>query len=803
MYGLPQLDYAGPQLRSLTAYHWHVRAWDERGNTSDVSESARFVTGLIPPRRWHSPWIAATTDTNNTDSPLLRTGFQLRSKPPEAWLAICGLGWFAAEINGKPVTASVLNPGFTRYDKRALYCVMDVANLLHEGENVLAVVLGNGWYNVQTRAVWRFHEAPWRASPRLSAILVDGEGVTLCETGPQWQTRTGPITRNCVYGGETFDARLVDPHWSQPGANPDGWRPALRVPPPGGRLAAQIAPAVTVTQTLPAVELTEPRPGCWLFDFGQVLAGWARLTTEAAPGEGISMEFGERLGDDGTLDNRNIATWVHSEDGAQPFQLDTYIGCGGKQRWEPSFTWHGFRYVQMQGCRRPPKRRDLEARLVHADVEPAGQFECSLPLINQIQHATRAAYLANLVSIPTDCPHREKNGWTGDAHLAAEQALYNFEPTALYRDWIQSFEDEQRPSGELPAIIPTSGWGYRWGNGPAWDSALLLIPWYLWWYRADRKTLERHYAAMKRYVEYLAGVAEGGILSIGLGDWVHPDTDTPVEVTSTAYFAVDADLLSQVAALTGHPADAVRYRKLATSVRAAFCRAFVNHTTGQVANGSQTALSCALYQEMLPRETRGKTAARLVDAVHHAGFHPDCGILGAKYLLNALLDAGHWEIAWRVITQRGYPGWAWWMEQGATTLWESWQGVDSRCHIMFGDISAWFYRALAGITPAAPGFQRFRVAPCCPVELAWVRSRVPTPFGEIHMAWERRSGQVEAELQVPVGTEAEIAIPECRIAESAGGRGESVDGQCLPAGKWRLRWRPSETTTHTFEGVVT
>jgi len=326
-----------------------------------------------------------------------------------------------------------------------------------------------------------------------------------------------------------------------------------------------------------------------------------------------------------------------------------------------------------------------------------GQFSCSNPLLNKIQDATRRAYRSNLQGIPTDCPHREKNGWTGDAHLAAEQGLLNYAPGAVYTKWIQDLADEQKPTGELPGIVPTSGWGYEWGNGPAWDSAFLLIPWYMYRYYGDIGILEKQYDQMKRYVDYLTSKAQEGIVSIGLGDWVPFETETPVALTSTGYYYQDARIVAEAARLLGKTDDAQKYSALADQIKAAFNRRFYDAKTGLYANGSQTALSCALYQGLATAENRVIVLRNLVANVEKRDGHIDTGILGAKYLLNASLQNERPDVAYRVASQKTLPSWGYWIEQGATTLWESWRGTDSRNHIMFGDISAWFYKTLAGI----------------------------------------------------------------------------------------------------------
>jgi alpha-L-rhamnosidase len=340
--------------------------------------------------------------------------------------------------------------------------------------------------------------------------------------------------------------------------------------------------------------------------------------------------------------------------------------------------------VQVTGFPGEPTLENLEALVMHTDVDSVGAFESSNELLNKIQQATRWSYVNNLHGHPTDCPHREKNGWTGDAHLAAEAGLYNFDAAAMYAQWMLDFQDEQKPTGELPGIVPTGGWGYAWGNGPAWDSAYILIPWYLYQYHGDLRILARHYEHMKRYVDYLATKAKDGIVSIGLGDWCPAGTTTPASVTSTAYYYVDAQIVARCAERLGKTDDAAKYTRLADTIRSAFNRAFLNPQTKQYANGSQTALSCALYQGLVNPADREAVVAHLVAEIERRNNHLDCGILGTKYLIHALSDHGRADLAYRVVTQTTFPSWGHWIQQGATTLWENWNGEGTHNHVMFG-----------------------------------------------------------------------------------------------------------------------
>ncbi len=760
-----QILYSGRPLTSGQTCYWKVRVWDKDGKPSPYSRTAFWEMGLLRREDWKGQWIGRTDDTRYSPAPLLRRAFQVDGKLARARAYICGLGYYELHLNGKKVGDHLLDPGYTRYDRRDLYVAYDVTDFLRRGQNALGVILGSGWYNVHTKAVWDFHKAPWRAAPKLLMQLqldyADGRK-ELIATDTDWKTSTGPIVFDSIYGGETYDARLEQPGWDTPDFNESSWTAAKVVEPPKGKLSAQTMPPIKADQTLKPVKLTEPQPGVFVFDMGQNFAGFAELKVRGAAGTKVVMKYGERLDKSGMLDRADIQQHVIKPDPTQQYQTDTYILKGsGEETWHSRFDYHGLQYVEVTGFPGKPSLDNLRGIFIHSAVPIAGQFECSNPLLNKIWRAGRWSYLSNLQGIPTDCPHREKNGWTGDAHLAAEQGLFNFAAAAVYTKWINDLGDEQRPTGELPGIVPTSGWGYTWGNGPAWDSAFALIPYYLYEYCGDTRVLRDHFGGLKRYVDYLTSKAKDGIVSIGLNDWAPWKTQTGAEITSTAYYYRDALVVSQAASLSGIEADARKYRELAEAVKQSFNRKFYHADTGLYDNGSQTALSCALYQGLVEPANQGRVVQNLVELVEKQGGHIDTGILGAKYILNALTENGRTDVAYTMATQRDQPSWGWWIEQGATTLWEQWNGSESRNHIMFGDISAWFYKALAGINPdpAAPGFKHVIIKPNVVGDLTWARARYQSVRGLIASEWELQDGAFQLKISLPANTTATVFLP--------------------------------------------
>jgi alpha-L-rhamnosidase len=761
-----QVEYQGRPLRSAQTCFWKVRIWDKDGNLSRFSDPASWEMGLLEATDWRGHWIARDTDTNEAAAPLLRRAFRLDSPVAQARVYICGLGYYELHINGKKIGDHALDPGFTRYDKRALYVTYDVTQALHQGSNAIAVILGNGWHNVQTRAFWGFDRAPWRAAPKLlmelRLRLADGR-TAVVPSDERWKTSRAPITTNSLYSGESYDARLEQPGWDTPNFDDANWTPAQIVSAPQGRLAAQTMPAIKITGTLNPVQISQPKPGLSVYDFGQNFAGFARLTVAGPAGTRITMKYGERLAADGTVDQTAIARYVVALDPSQEFQTDHYtLGGHGTESWQPRFVYHGFQYVEVTGAPGPLTLTNLAGCFVHSDVAEAGRFSSSDHTIDRIWTAGRWSYLSNLEGLPTDCPHREKNGWMGDAHLAAEQGLLNYDAAGVYEKWIVDIADEQRPdSRQVPGLAPTSGWGFPWGNGPAWDSAFLLVPYYLYEYRGDTRALTSHYPALREYVDSLERGSKDDIIDWGRNDWDSAGSDTPADITSTAYFYQDALIVAKAAELLGRRDEARKYQALAARVKSAFNRKFFHPDTGSYGNGSQTSLSCALYQGLVEEPFRAAVTSNLAARVRQSDNHIDTGILGAKYLPAALTENGRADLAWDIVTQRTAPGWGGWMESGANTLWEQWDGSGSHNHIAFGDILAWFDKALAGLNPDPefPGFKHTIFKPHVVGNLRWVKASYDSMYGPIQCAWAIKNGRFTYEVSIPPNTTATVYLP--------------------------------------------
>lgn len=774
------VTYAGLALKSRQRYFWKVRIWDKQGQVSGWSDPAWWEMGLLNPSDWQADWISAppvfdwqqmnqrrsamansVPPEQDMPAPLFRQVFKLDKPVKSARVYIAGLGYYELSFNGKKAGDHVLDPAFTRYDKRALYVTHDVTGLLSRGENVVGVILGTGWYDMPSRGVWGFDLAGWRARPVLRCqIHVEFEdgSETQIRSGKSWFCHPGPVTFNSIRQGEFYDARLEQPGWNTARFEADGWQPVHSVPGPEGSLSAQMLPPIRIMKEISPVRISTINDSVHILDFGQSMAGLTQLKAEGKAGTAIRMIHGERLSEDGRVDQRDIASLVKND----PFQTDQYIMKGeGVETWQPRFVYHGFRWIEVHGFPGHPTTENFTAKVVYTSFPRAGSFECSNKMFNQIQHNTLWSYTGNFHGYPTDCPHREKNGWTGDAHLAAETGLLNFGAQSAYTKWMTDIADEQKPSGEIAAIIPTCGWGYYWGNGPAWDNAYILIPWYLYVYSGDTRILSKHYDQMKRYVDFLGTVADQHIVRWGLGDWAPARTLAPAEITSTAYYYVDALLVSKIAGLLGFEKEVETYSTLAREIREAFRQTFIDADSGHVGDGSQTAMACALYQGMVEGPEAGRILANLKAALESCDLNFDCGILGTKYLFNVLADHGEMKLAYSKVNTTDFPGWGHWVEQGATTLWEQWDGTSSRIHVMYGDISAWFYKYLAGIRPdeAHPGFRHFFIQPWFPPDMQWVKASHESMYGTIRSEWEQTEKEIRLTIRIPVNTTATVRVP--------------------------------------------
>jgi alpha-L-rhamnosidase len=769
----------GPVLENGKRYFWKVKVWDRNGKESPYSV-AQFWEMTVNTQHFTAEWISAPAvfdfqklnrhryamikgETHDflEPMPLLRKKFDLKQNIAKATVYVAAPGFFELFINGKKVSDDILNPAFTNYDKTVLFSTYDVTSFLKSGANAMGVMLGNGWYNSTSKEVWGFDKAPWRNLPALKLqleITYDNAEKQIVSTDTHWLATTGPTLFTALRQGEYYDARLEVPRWSEAEADEKNWQPVRRVAGPIGTLRPQKQPPVQVTQVLDAVNSQRLANGHIVYDFGQNMAGFVSLNVAGKAGSRLQFKYAEMVDANGAADQSNINNLLADS----LFQVDRYtLKGGGDEQWSPRFVYHGFRYVEVWADGELPQLKSIQAKAVSTAFESVGEFTCSSEIVNKIQQATRWSYRNNFVGFPTDCPQREKNGWTGDAQLACEGGLTNFNAITAYQKWLGDIREEQQPNGSLPGIIPTPGWGYYWGNGPAWDIACIVIPWTTYQYTGDRRILQDNFTTMKKYVDYVHTRSPDYIADFGLGDWIPVETETPVGVTSTGYFYYGAATVAKAAGLLGNAADQQAYQALAAKIKEAFHKKYYNPKTQTYANGSQTALSAALFHGLVPDNLVNAIRKKLVQAVHVKNDHIDTGILGARYLPHALTDASEANLALNVITQTTYPSWGYWLAKGATTQWEDWKGEWSLNHIMFGDMSSWFYKALAGIRPDdnVPGFKHFIIKTESTETLQWAKGKYESAYGTLSSEWKNENGMFVHDIEVPVNTTATYYAP--------------------------------------------
>jgi alpha-L-rhamnosidase len=722
-------------------------------------------------------WITNTEDTTAQSAPYFRKTFNTAKKIKQAIAYVSGVGYHVIYVNGKPVTDAVLEQGYTRYDRRLLYNTYDLTKLLQSGSsNVIAAELGNGWYNMQSHAVWEFQKAPWRKTPRMLIDVVinytDGSQDVVV-TDNTWKCTTGPSQFNSMYAGEIYDARREIPGWNTLKFNDASWSAALETSSPGGKLVAQQMPSVKIIREIHPARITNQGAGTILFDMGQNFAGVVRLKVKGAAGTKVTLQYREILKPDGHIDLRHNTEHMRSQPGDLPFQTDVYIlKGGGEETFIPQFTYHGFQYVQVTGV----DQCSLTGLFYSTDFKEAGHFNSSDTMLNRLYEAARQSYRSNYISIPTDCPQREKNGWTADAHISTEIGLWNYDAADGYCKWLADIRDAQLPNGGLPGIVPSNGWGYDWGAnkdegfGPAWGSVSTMITWYLYLYEGDTTVIRDNYETIRKYTDLLAQRAKNYIYSDGLGDWMSI-VNTPVPFTSTAVFYNDAILTAKMAAILGKQEDVSTYTSLASHIRSSFNEQFFDGHSYK--DSTATALSSALFNGLAPSEAVNSTVSQLRDLLIRKDHRADFGVLGTKYILRTLSAHGYVDDAVQMLTDTSYAGWGNWIARGATTLWEDWPGEYSHNHIFFGDYCAWYYSALAGIEPdeKAPGFKHFFVHPAYATKLSFIHADHDTRYGKIVVDWKRGGGKIKLSVTVPAGTTATVSLPG-KSVEVGGGKHE-------------------------------
>ena len=796
--------YAGQPLRSGQRCHWKVQVWDQDDQQSRWSKPAAWELGLLNPADWTGRWLndGKVNPTNDEDfyaedpAPLFRRELNLTKPIRRARLYISGLGYYEASLNGVRVGDQVLDPGWTAYGQRVFYSSYDVSSQLRKGNNCLGVTLGNGWWNPLPLRLWghrNLREALAVGRPRFIAQLniefTDGTMQSI-PSDATWKVADGPVRRNNIFLGEVYDARLELPGWNKTGFDASAWRAAKPATEAIGQLQSQPQPPIRVRETFPAVRVTEPKPGVFIYDLEQNFSGWAGFRFRAPAGTKIVLRYGELLNKDGTLNpltsvcgqikgaHKNKAGAEESVGGPGApniaWQTDTYIARGGgEETYVPRFTFHGFRYVEVTGLPKALPLKAVTGMRLSADVAEAGAFSCSNPLLNQIQQMCQRTFLANLFSVQSDCPHRERLGYGGDIVATSEAFMLNFDMANFYAKTVTDFADSARPDGMFTDTAPFVGIQYC---GVGWAMAHPLLVSQLHRYYGNRRLVEEHYAAAKRWLLLVADESPDGIVTKGLSD--HESlTPTPAPPMVTPLFYQSARIVAELARTLGHAEDAAQFEAIAEKSRLAYQRKFFEPSSGKAGPGTQGSQAFALYSNLLPQADRSQALELLLANIRgERKGHLSTGIMGTKFMLDVLSREGHADVAYGIVQQTNFPGWGWMLANDATTLWEHWGLSDntySHSHPMFGSVSQWFINWLGGIQPhpEAIGFDRIIIRPQTVPDLQWVKCSYNSVRGRIVSNWSRERGRLYFEIIVPANTTAEVYVPaETADAITEGGK---------------------------------
>lgn len=765
--------YAGKPLESGTTYYWKVRVWNSQDQVSPWSTPALWSTGLMNPQDWKAKWITYDA-ANSTSMPLFRTHFMAKSNVKRAMIYLSGLGYSELYLNGNKVGDHVLDPVQTNYDNYALYDTYDIKDQLKKGKNTIGVMLADGWYNQNKAGGADFSYGKPKMICQLQLEYDNGEKETIVSDG-SWEWAEGPVISANVYVGETYDACREIKDWSEPECNSGNWKPVIVASSFPPSLKAQMLPPIKKRKEIQITKYYKIRDGKYVFDLGQNFSGWNRIRVKQAKGDTIRVRMCEEVHPDGTLDFTSTGVYYTRYE-----QTDTYI-CAGKgiETWEPRFTYHGFRYVEVSGLRNEPDKQTVKGEVVFSSVPQAGSFSCSDEQINRLHKLAAWTLTSNMHGMLTDCPHREKCGWTGDAHTAAPMSIYNFDMEAFWIKYLYDIRSSAARNVEKPGIPYMINPGKRECGiaTPDWGTALVQIPWDLYLYYGNTSILKTFYPDMKVWVSYVENLSKDNIVNEGLGDWCPPrgnDTmDCPPKLSSTAFHYFDLTIMEQAAKIFKKSEDEAYYQLTRKKVKQAFIHNFYDWNKHSF--GSQTANSLALCFQLTPLgEEKAVSNAIAKDATDNYSGFCHTGIFGLPRIFRALTEQGNDTSAYHILTGKGKISFDnMWKIYGATTLWETlpvenlpdslnkWSIEGSHNHPMQGGFDAWFYNGIAGIAPMPddPGFRTICFKPYLINQLKWAEASYHSKYGIIKSSWKWNKNLFTWNITIPANAEGLVYLP--------------------------------------------
>jgi len=793
-----QVEYGGPAVESARIYYWQVRVADNHGHLSEWSKTARWEMGLLEAADWKAKWIRPDLledETKSNPAPILRSEFAVKKKVERARLYATAMGLYELSLNGKRVGDQYFTPGWTAYDFRYQYQTYDVASLLKSGDNCIGAMLGDGWF--RGRLAWDNKRNSYGKKLGLLAQLVitytDGKQ-ELVGSNDKWKAATGAVLESDIYNGEVYDARLERAGWNEAGYKDSEWKGVTVVEAPKAKLVAPAGPAVKEVEEIKPVKVFRTPAGDTVLDMGQNMVGWIKFRLNAPAGTTVTLRHAEVLDKEGNFYTANLRSAK---------EAIRYSSKGaGTETFEPHFTFQGFRYVAVSGWPGEVKPEDFTGEVVHSAMERTGTFESSSSLLNQLEHNIIWGQKGNFVDVPTDCPQRdERLGWTGDAQAFAPTASFNFDTAGFYTKWLKDVALDQEDDGAVPFVIPNAlTHDTRKGASASagWADVAVVLPWTMYQAFGDKRILEEQYPSMKAWVEYMRRQAgEKYIWSNGFsfGDWLafattsadYPGATTAKDFLQTAYFARSTELLAKTAKVLGKNEDAAAYAGLEEKIRAAFVKEFVT-PNGRLSSDTQTAYALALEFDLLPEAMRARAAARLAEDVRKFK-HLTTGFLGTPVLCKALSDYGYLDEAYMLLNRTEYPSWLYPVTQGATTIWERWDGqkpdgsfqdvgMNSFNHYAYGAIGDWMYRVVAGLEldEASPGYKHILIEPRPGGGLTRASTSVESMYGLVASGWKIADGKMTLKIEIPANTTATVRVPNAKLAEVSEG-GKPLEGR--------------------------
>jgi len=778
-----QIEYKGKSLKSTERYYYRVQIWDNKGNTSDWSEICFWEMGLLEKTDLKADWITLKEKADSSKPgpcPMFRKTFDLSKKVKSARIYATSLGLYELYLNGSKVGDTIFTPGWTSYSKRLQYQAYDVTAQLKEDKNALGVILADGWYSGylawgERRNVFGDQLA---AMIQLHVKYEDGTEDYVV-TNTDWKSSTGPILMSDIYMGETYDARLEKDGWSTSDYIEKDWKPVARLNHTKDIFVAQENVPVKVINEIKPIELILTPEGDTVLDMGQNMVGRMRVKVREKAGTTIALQHCEVLDKEGNFYTENLRSAK---------QTDEYITKGdGEEIYEPHFTFHGFRYVNIVGLSTVPKIDDFTGLVIHSDMEPTGSFTCSNEMVNQLQHNIQWSQKGNFLDIPTDCPQRnERLGWTGDAQVFIRTACFNMNTAPFFTKWLRDLKADQSEEKGVPFVIPHAINDTDYSSA-AWGDAAVICPWTIYLCFGDKRILEEQYDSMKSWVEFIRRQGENEYLwntGFHYGDWLGLDAKegdyvgaTARDFIATAFYAYSTGLLIEAAEVINNVADAKKYSELYKKIIENFREEFVT-PNGRLAVPTQTAHVLALMFDLVEEKDRKRVAKTLAGYLEDKEFHLTTGFVGTPYLCDVLSKNGYADIAYKLLLQKDYPSWLYQVTKGATTIWEHWDGIkedgsfwsmgmNSFNHYAYGAVGDWMYRVMAGIDldNKKPGYKHILIQPLPGDEITFADAKLESPYGEIKSAWIKKDNNMEVSITIPSNTTATVILPNAKLID--------------------------------------